>query len=704
MPDEWCLGLDTETTGLYIKHGCRPFFVSAVGDRDETDRHSWEWQVDPISRIPRIPKKDVANITELINSVDKLILHNCKYDLHALQTIGVRLPPWNKIYDTMTECHVLDSSRTKKRLALKPLAAEFLDISIADQKELHRIVIRARNIASKKLGWSIAKPTHPHFQPVRNVKGSKGFPLSDMWIPKQIANLPNWKQYLSETERASWLIACEKYAMLDAERTILLHYVFFPEIEEQGLLKQFYRQQAVFCPLFCMEKRGFPIKQANLKPQSERIKKHVQQHTEKAVQIARRYFGSNVNLNSYVHLSKLFYQIWNLPVIKYGKPSTTTGQRNPSTDFETKLKLAFEDEHLSHLPKRTRTDVKEFLKESIQAGKLKTGLNYLRSYADNCIDNRVYTTIWNQGTATTRLSSTDPNLMNIGKGGAESGVEDIQIRIFLEELAENNESLRCVFGPEEGTFWYDIDYSQLQLRIFAFVAGEESLIKAFQDGWDAHTYVARRIFNLSEDETPSKLQRRIAKAVNFGFIFGASPEKIEATAGRPGLWDEVISIFPSAHRFMKSTMQQVYRYGYVTTPGGYRLTCTKPHAGVNYIVQGSEGEIAKRAMVECKRYLNSLKRQKHYNCDLILPVHDEIVFEFPLKSNKIRFYDKQDKDGKVKKVAVLKNPEHVIRLASIMAEAGAYFGIETPTDPQLVTHQWDQAYDIDTKTSFSTVA
>ena len=682
---EWCLGLDTETTGLYLHHGCRPFFVSAVGDKSEDDRHSWEWHVDPITRIPTVPKKDVRQITDLINSVDKLVFFNCKFDLHALRLIGVKLPPWKKIYDISTEYHVLTSDN---RAALKPLAARFLQISNADQQELHRIVVRARNIA-KKLGWSIATKEHPHF--ISASKSSKGMPLSDMWIPKQLALLPNWHKYITEAERSHWLTTCAKYAMLDAERTILLHYVFYPEILDQGFEPVFRRQQAAFCPLFSLEKTGFPVIPDRLKEQETKLSQKVKTHFSRAIQIVKDHTPfKNYNPNSSKQTIDLLYHEWKLPIKKYTPPSKKTKQSNPSTDFETRLRLAFEPGSLDSVPKAKRKIVREFLLETLTAGKLQTSARFLTSYAKNQLNNRIHCTMWNQGTSTTRMSCTEPNLNNPSKGGAESGIEDPDIRLFLEELSANNETNRCVFGPSPGTFWYDIDYSQLQLRIFAYVAGETGLIKAFDDGWDAHTYVARKIFRLRDDEEPTKLQRRIAKAVNFGFIFGAAPEKIEATAGRPGLWDEVIQIFPSAHKFMEATMEQVKRRGYVMTPGGYRLYCNKKHKGVNFIVQGAEGEIAKKAMVDCQRYLRTLQKEHDINAKFLLPVHDELVFEFPTAGNKPIL--KTSDSGK--STVFLKDLSHVRTLCKLMESAGDYFGIKTPVDPQVVLKSWDKGYDI----------
>lgn len=231
-----------------------------------------------------------------------------------------------------------------------------------------------------------------------------------------------------------------------------------------------------------------------------------------------------------------------------------------------------------------------------------------------------------------------------------------------------------VFGPAKGRVWYSYDYNQLQLRIFAHVSGEDGMVKAFAEGWDAHNFVASEIF---KTEKPTKLQRRIAKNVNFGFIFGAQPAKVEVTAGVPGLWDTVVKLFPNAHKFMDATKKLVKKQGYVNTMGGYRLYLPlvrnryngrvepKHYAGVCYIVQGTEGEIVKDAMVRVNGQLSGMPDH-----NLIMQVHDELVFDMPakepacLRTNTLRI------------------------LQSEMNLAGNRYGVVTKVNCELITTSW----------------
>jgi DNA polymerase-1 len=202
------------------------------------------------------------------------------------------------------------------------------------------------------------------------------------------------------------------------------------------------------------------------------------------------------------------------------------------------------------------------------------------------------------------------------------------------------------------------------------------MIEAFNKGWDAHDYTARRIFYLKDDETPSSGQRRIAKNVNFGFIFGASPKKIESTAGQPGLWSVVCEMFPNAHDFIQQQKDLIRMGEPVRTIGGYPLDVptrfnhwkgtheSAAHAAVCYIVQGSEGEIVKRAMRKCDDYLVSSFPAGR----LVMQVHDEISFDMPARFPKT----------------------HARALKTCMEEAALEFGVHAPVNCEITTKLWNE--------------
>ena len=165
---------------------------------------------------------------------------------------------------------------------------------------------------------------------------------------------------------------------------------------------------------------------------------------------------------------------------------------------------------------------------------------------------------------------------------------------------------------------------------------------------------------------------------NFGFVFGASPKKIELTAGVPGLWGTVTSMFPNAHKYMNQVKKQIKREGYVNTPWGYKLWVTSSHKGVNYIVQGCEGDIVKNAMIKCSRFLNSdevldLTDGAIHPLDvrLCFQVHDELIFDFP----------EEEFAGQHK--SLLRGIKNRMELA------GEEMGIKTPVDIEVIHHEGD---------------
>lgn len=235
-------------------------------------------------------------------------------------------------------------------------------------------------------------------------------------------------------------------------------------------------------------------------------------------------------------------------------------------------------------------------------------------------------------------------------------------------------SIRKIFGPPKGRVWLATDYDQLQLRIFAYWSKEDKLIEAFKKGFDFHTYVAMLIY---ETDTPTKIQRRVAKNVNFGYIFGAGENKIDSTAGIPGLFRRVQQLFPNVTESINRTVSFVKRHGYVKTASGYKLTVDKrkAYAGVNYIVQGTEGDIVKKALNDCYSFLSRKYNLEPSNClkdspvKLVLQVHDEIIFSIPEKFR-------------------LQN--YIRPINRIMENAGTHYGIVCKCKPELYYNNWSE--------------
>jgi DNA polymerase-1 len=200
--------------------------------------------------------------------------------------------------------------------------------------------------------------------------------------------------------------------------------------------------------------------------------------------------------------------------------------------------------------------------------------------------------------------------------------------------------------------------------------------------------VTAQIFDMTVDELHSlppaeyKLKRRIGKNTNFGFIFGAGERKIELTAGMPGLSKILAQRFPHATEYMAIVSEQVRQRGFVQTLGGYRLSVpkSKPYSGVCYIVQGTEGEIVKDAMIEVAKYLFLTHAEEAY---ITLQVHDSIIVDFPLTKTRPCKPDTR------------KRLDDLRYIAGIMERAGRRVGVETPAACEKVAYNWGEPVKLD---------
>ena len=633
------LAIDTETTGPCFKHGCRAFAVSACDQDGNT--YYFDAPVDPKLRIPLWSVRQKSKIKQLIKSANQLVFHNASFDLKALIYLDSKLEPilFSKpIHDTMILSHILDSKSPK---GLKPLSIVHLDILDDDEEALTHIVKSIRYKARTK-GWNIAESGHPHFPGIRGYMHKM-----DMWLPKAWAN----SQYFSPIEynKDELLGVCKTYALLDAIRTSGLFYLFANNLnQEKESIAAYELQQKCIKPLLDMEEAGLHILPRKFKEVIKSYEEEADKHKN------RMSFISNVDnfkANSNDHISTTLFEEFKFTPVRETS-SSTDEKKVYSVDRATLSELLLQDNSLSG---------KRFLKSVVKYRNTNTALKYLKSYSRFKFKNHLYPNLNVVGTSTTRLSSKEPNGQNVSKG-KES-----------EEIDENGNpvirySLRSVFGPAKGKRWIAIDYDQLQIRIFAFLSKERSLIEAIQRGFDFHATVAQQLF---EVEHPSKSQRKTAKFINFGLIFGAGKSKIDSLSGVPGTFERVRTLFPNVAEYIDRTVSEVRQKGYIRTASGYPLSVprNKAYAGVNYRVQGTEGDIVKLALVNLHKYLYNTKKCK---AKIILQVHDEFLIE--TSANFTQFPTKE--------------------VCKIMEDAGQTYGVECLAKPELITTNWSEGKEI----------
>lgn len=632
------LAIDTEGTGLDMAHGCRAFAVSACNQDGET--WYFEGKVNPRTRGITWATSTIRKISQLMRKYKVYFMHNAPFDVQMLSLINgsIKKILTNKtIHDTRILAHIYDS---KGPGGLKDLALLHLDIDDSDEAELDGVVKRLQR--KMKDRWDIARKEHPQSP------GAKSkFHKMDMWLPKAYAN----SKYFEGNEEYRELLnsVCETYAVLDAVRTAGLAHLLSEYVNADPECLQAYNLQlGVLKPVIEMEQNGIHLLE-------ESFERELQEYTVQA-QGFRKSMQTMVddpefNPDSYNDVNQALYQRF-----KYPTKDIKEGTKGLSTDKDT-LNL------LLSRRKSVTFQAHRFTDTLLHYRAVNSAVKYLQSYQRFHANYYLHPNIRICGTSTTRISTSEPNGQNVSKGKENELILDEQGNPIIEY------SLRRVFGPRNGKKWYAIDYDQLQIRIFAYLSGEPSLIRAIERGFDFHTTVAQSLFGVAD---PTKAQRKTAKYINFGIIFGAGEKRITELSGDPTAYKRFTKLYPNVADYIARTIQEVRSNGYVRTASGYPLTVqrNKAYAGVNYKVQGTEGDIVKLALARISNYFQETGLED--DVKFILQVHDEIIFECD-----------QDFDFPVSDIC------------NIMDECGDTFGVLCKSKPELITTNWGEAEKID---------
>jgi DNA polymerase I len=350
-----------------------------------------------------------------------------------------------------------------------------------------------------------------------------------------------------------------------------------------------------------MEHTGVKVDQQRLLDMKEELGNRIEELEKKIHELA----GESFNINSPKQLGVILFEKLGLPAVKKTKTGYST-----SADVLEKL--------------QSKHDIIDHILHYRQLGKLQsTYLEGLLKVVHK--DSSKIHTRFNQAlTQTGRLSSIDPNLQNIP--------------IRLEE----GRKIRQAFIPSEtGWVMFAADYSQIELRVLAHIAGDEKLIEAFRNDMDIHTKTAMDVFGVSKDEVSSNM-RRHAKAVNFGIVYGISDyglsQSLDITRKEAGEFiRKYLESFPGVKEYMDDIVQEAKQKGYVTTllnrrrylpeitSRNFNLRSFAERTAMNTPIQGSAADIIKKAMIDMATRLKEEKLQSR----LLLQVHDELIFEAP---------------------------------------------------------------------------
>jgi len=391
------------------------------------------------------------------------------------------------------------------------------------------------------------------------------------------------------------------YAAEDADITLRLHEHLWPRLNETPALVTLYQDiEMPLVPVLArMEREGVKIDTAMLRRQSSELAKRMLELEQEAHTLA----GQTFNMASPMQIQEILFGKLKLPVLK----KTPKGQPSTAEEVLTELALDYP------LPR--------VLLEHRSIAKLKSTYTDKLPEMVNAKTGRVHTSYHQAVAATGRLSSSDPNLQNI------------PVR------TEEGRRIRQAFVPEPGWKMVSADYSQIELRIMAHLSKDDGLLKAFASGADIHRATAAEVFGFAPEQVTDE-QRRSAKAINFGLIYGmsafglAQQLKIERSAAQQYI-DLYFTRYPGVKAFMDRTRAQAHEDGYVETVFQRRLYLPEINASnanrrqyaertaINAPMQGTAADLIKRAMIAVDQWLVTERPPVR----LIMQVHDELVFE-----------------------------------------------------------------------------
>lgn len=471
--------------------------------------------------------------------------HHLKYDRNVLLHHGITLEGIR--HDTMLESYILDSTATRH------------DLDTLCQAHLNH-----HNITYEELTG----------------KGSKQIPFSAVSI-----------------EDAT------PYAAEDADMTLSLHQVFWPQLCANERQRHVYEEIEIplVRVLSRMEWNGVQVDTQQLRSLSAELATQMSQLEREAREIVGRAF----NLGSPKQIQEILYDQMGLPVIRKtpkGQPSTaedvleelSTQHALPRVILEYRTLSKLKSTYSDRLPERVDPD---------------TG--------------RVHTSYHQAVASTGRLSSSDPNLQNI------------PVR------SETGRRIRQAFVAPRGHLLLAADYSQIELRIMAHLSGDDGLRRAFAAGQDIHRTTAAEVFDIA-DEAVTADQRRAAKAINFGLIYGMSAFGLAKQLGigrneAQAYVERYFARYPDVQSYMEKTRLHAAEYGYVETLFGRRLhlpdirsrnaqiRAQAERVAINAPMQGTAADIIKRAMIAVDNWIE----QDAPDARLIMQVHDELVLEVP---------------------------------------------------------------------------
>jgi len=651
---------DTETTGTNPYKGDRPFLFTFADASGNTD--CIEFPVHPRTRRVRYGKnpkgfKRVKSYLE--NPRTTKVCHNAKFDLRMSRFAGIHVA--GRVEDTLYAAKICNSDLPN--YGLKWLCKYLMEWGNEDEDELKKAV-RSLRLIAKKTDYKISTDEHSD-TPV----------AADYWLTQYAMELTKYRVAHSSSIRTSKARKeaytnakrirelCITYGTLDAERTIALWLLFKEIMEEEDLLDVYEEEVHKLLPVTMqIEDYGVQIKPHLLYKGFAITGKR----TGEAGRTLKEHAPEGFNPNS--NPQKVNYFIEELGL----RPLSLTKNDNPSIDN------VFLEYYQDESP--VAGAILKHAKNS------KAHSTYFKNYLRNITPgNTLHCTFDQVGTTTLRFACRNPALQTVPKRvscfcGAD--IKKVDLKKGLQICKDGHRSpidsmllVRACFGPRKDHIWLLNDYAQIEARIFADEAGEETLLEAFENGLDPYQNLADRM----NEETGANISRQVSKSIFLGKLYGLGKKKLVqqiASMGHTHIRLEeaeniILSFndtFPTVAYFMKEVQKQVRMDGYVINRYGQKLIVDKEFAykGVNYIIQSSAARLMKRAMIKCQKYLVETLEGIG---SMVLTIHDELIFELPLWDERL--------------IPIC------TKLKELMEDNdGLYEDVETPVDADVSTTNW----------------
>lgn len=685
------ISLDTETTGVDIRHGARPFFVTFCNP--EGEQEFWEWDVNPLTREPIIPEDDLWMLKKCIEDSPTLVLQNAKFDAHALQSIIPSLQwDWHKVWDTLVASHILASNRPHD---LTSLGIQYLGRNIQPfEDRLKDACMEARRYCRSHLkNWRIAKEGLPEMPSAKSSSDKKKDPIwkYDTWLLRALRKAGHFK------DRPEWDTLLAEYANEDSAITICLWPVMKEILHKRGLWEIFLIRRQHTWLAHRMENNGVTYSKERLDDLKDTFSTEVARCKAICTNIAAEYNynlvlpkGSNNN-----SLHSFIFDVMKLPA---GKCSEATGK--PSLD-----KTVLED-YLVTLPPKSKQLL--FVQSLINMRKRGTAITYMDGYdryslplSGQAKDWRIlYPNINPTGTDHLRWSMSNPNGQNISK--------------------QEGFNLRHGFGPAPGREWWSLDAKNIERRIPAYEADEKEIIALFEHPDDPpyfgseHALVAHilhpKLFAECINDK-GQLDGRIfkkrfaatwyqwTKNGNFAIQYGCQKAKADSTYHVAGAYEKIKARFKNQDALNQYWINHADKYGYVETipdktvnpKHGYPILCARTEYGrvlptvpLNYHVSGTAMWWMGKAMIRCQAQLDEWNNHRSlpFQGFMTLQVHDELVFDFPRSKKHPR-----EEIGNTSPFR-LSNLWRIEKLKKLMEQGGDDIGIPTPVGVEYHTETW----------------